>query len=292
MQKESLRALVRSFYDMQKLRIMAGNRLVANVRVRLGQEPGTLTEDMDQEAKDLLDRLAATYRRITDGLSRLDSRAIVKALATADGVIADVFEFELTRYYLTMLRDEEELGRSIARLVAEFRIWKEFLEDVRGCGPITSAVVISELDPHKARHISSFWKYAGLDVSEGKGRSRKAEHLVDVEYTTSDGEQATRKSITFNPFLKTKLVGVLASSFLRSASPYREYYDNYKTRLENRPDLAEESKGHRHNMAMRYMVKMFLKDLWLAWRVIEGLPVEPDYAEAKLGIRHGIANRP
>lgn len=44
---------------------------------------------------------------------------------------------------------------------------------------------------------------------------------------------------------------------------------------------------HRKNMAIRYMVKVFLKDLWVAWRTLEGLPVTPDYAEAKLGLKHG-----
>ncbi len=49
----------------------------------------------------------------------------------------------------------------------------------------------------------------------------------------------------------------------------------------------EKTPGHRKNMAIRYMVKMFLKDLWVAWRTLEGLPVTPDYAEAKLGLKHG-----
>jgi hypothetical protein len=48
------------------------------------------------------------------------------------------------------------------------------------------------------------------------GRSRREVCLVDREYVNKDGEQATRRSITYNPFLKTKLVGVLGTSFLRS----------------------------------------------------------------------------
>jgi len=289
MDKQSLRALTRSFYDLQKLRIMAGNRLVANIRVRLGQEPGEPTEEMTPEGKELLERVTATFKRVTDGLMTINNRTIVDAIAKSEGIIADAFEFELVRYYLALLKDEENLGKSIARLVAQFPIWEQFLDGVKGCGPMMSAVIISELDIHKARHISSFWKYAGLDVVDGAGRSRKLGRLVDVEYTNSDGEQAMRKSITFNPFLKTKLIGVLASSFLRCASPYSDIYYDYKTRLENSPAHADKTKGHRHNMALRYMTKMFLKDLWLAWRGIEGLPIEPDYAEAKLGIVHRAA---
>jgi hypothetical protein len=161
------------------------------------------------------------------------------------------------------------------------------LKDVRGCGPLMAAVIISEIDPHKAKYVSSFWKYAGLDVAEdGNGRSRKKEHLVEVEYVNKDGELSKRQSITFNPFLKTKLVGVLGTSFIRSGGKYAEIYYDYKNRLENHPVHKDKTKLHKHNMAIRYMIKMFLKDLYIAWRKLEGLPVLPDYAEGKLGIIH------
>jgi hypothetical protein len=47
------------------------------------------------------------------------------------------------------------------------------------------------------------------------------------------------------------------------------------------------SDGHRHNAARRYMVKMFLQELWLQWRTIEGLSVNVPYAEAYLDMKHG-----
>jgi len=83
---------------------------------------------------------------------------------------------------------------------------------------------ISELDPRKARHVSSFWKYAGLDVVDGRRTKQKEKSpFVDIEYVNKDGELATRKSITFNPFLKTKLIrGCWAPSFLKSKSPYSD----------------------------------------------------------------------
>jgi hypothetical protein len=51
------------------------------------------------------------------------------------------------------------------------------------------------------------------------------------------------------------------------------------------------TKGHRHNMAIRYMVKEFLADLWTIWRTLEGLETKPRYAEAKLGIIHSKPQR-
>ena len=123
---------------------------------------------------------------------------------------------------------------------------------------------------------------------KGRGRSRRAEHLVDREYKKRDGTLDTKKSITFNPFLKTKLMGVLATSFIKqgTSSPYRRMYNNYKARLENSPEHASKTKAHRHAMAMRYMVKRFLSDLYVEWRTLEGLPVAKPYEEEKLGIIH------
>lgn len=94
-----------------------------------------------------------------------------------------------------------------------------------------------------------------------KKGSRKHHHLVDRAYTNKKGEETTRKGITFNPFLKTKLVGVLGSVFIKLGGAYREVYDGYKFRLQNRPDCSELSKGHIHNRAVRYMIKIFLRDL-------------------------------
>jgi len=71
-----------------------------------------------------------------------------------------------------------------------------------------AGVLISEIDIHKSRYPSSLWRYAGLDVAEdGKGRSRHKEHLVPIEYVDKDGNPAVRQGITYNPFLKTKLMG-------------------------------------------------------------------------------------
>lgn len=120
------------------------------------------------------------------------------------------------------------------------------------------------------------------------GRSRKEKHLIDREYTNKKGELAVRKSITFNPWLKSKIIGVLVPSFLRlNNERYRKVYDDYKHRLENHVKYKDVSKGHRHSMALRYVAKIFLLDLYLVWRKMEGLPVSAPYHEAKLGLVHG-----
>jgi hypothetical protein len=183
--------------------------------------------------------------------------------------------------------------RHLGSILGEFPIYAEFLDGVKGCGPAMSAVIISELDIAKATYASSLWKFAGLDVVAaaedgiGQGRSRRKEHLRKITYVDKNGKPAERDGITFNPFLKTKLTGVLGPCLIKAGSePYAQFYRDYKHRLENHPHWTEKTKGHRHNAAVRYMIKQFLADLYAAWRRLEGLPVHPPYSEAKLGLNH------
>jgi hypothetical protein len=116
----------------------------------------------------------------------------------------------------------------------------------------------------------------------GEGRCKKATHLVKKSYVNADGEIKDTVGITYNPFLKTKLVGVLGSVFIKLGGKYREVYDVEKLRLQNHPKHVEKSKGHIHNMAVRFMIKEFLADLWTAGRTINGLPLKPSYYDAKI----------
>ena len=94
-------------------------------------------------------------------------------------------------------------------------------------------------------------------------------------------------------------MGVLGPLFLKHRSSYTDFYYNYKNRQEQDakwgvhndgkkdvPAGERTSKLRRHNQAMRYMVKMFIKDLYVAWRTIEGLLVSDPYEEVYLGRRH------
>lgn len=227
----------------------------------------------------------------------------------------------------------------------------------------------------KPYEIDTFYETHDTDVeflAEGKykiryemrGRSNKEWALVDREYKAADGTIKTRKSITYNPKLKTKLVGVAMSSFLKRnyflvdgekmtkkdrlalamkeglelndiedvetqvtnclrlhhkvekmMSPYAKAYYDYRVRLNNRDnadldrleyefthnpeyrgwteEMKEEQRkkirhteNHKHRMACRFAIKLFLNDLYRVWRKLEGLFVNPTYEEVKLGKAH------
>ena len=285
----NLKTIVRGAYDIQKNRIQTGNRLVGNFKAKLGQAPSEKEDTIDKEGQQVLLNLRRSHKLLTEGVASFPRQATFKG----DEVISDYTELCLVDNYLELEAQEKSHFRRLGNILKGYPIYNEFLLGVTGVGPAMAGVMLSEIDITKAEYPSSLHKYAGLDVaSDGQGRSRKKEHLEDSEYTDKEGKVQIKKGITFNPFLKTKLVGVLGSSFIKQPPDkcvYRKIYDDYKHRLEHMDAHKEKSKGHRHNMAVRYMVKMFLVDLYNAWRRIEGLPVAPTYSEAKLGKVHKIA---
>jgi hypothetical protein len=293
MKTESLiRVSVRSLYDMQKLRISIGNRIVASFRNKIGIEPSQAEEEVP-EGENILKMLRAEYKLITDGVKK-----ITRAYKPQSNLLTSLGEIKLIESYERQMMAEESHIKLIEYELENYRIYKEFLYGVRGVGPMMAGVIISEIDIYECDSISALWAYCGLDVvvSEGEngeqieeGRCRKAHHLVPKTYTDKEGNQKETRGITFNPFLKTKLVGVLGSVFIKLGGKYRGIYDGYKNRLQNHPKHKDKSKGHIHNMAIRYMIKEFLADLWTAWRTIEGLPVRLRYSEEKLGIIHSKA---
>lgn len=349
--KEKIRSAVKQYYDLQKLRVASGNRLVANFytdkekineaveeRVRNGDIDVDLAEKQKEEGEKRLALILKDYDSLTKALNERGG-TIKKMLKEIHGeIIKSEEDYNIVSAFRGMLALENQHLKIVETAVKDHPLWDVFLKDVRGCGTLMSAVVISELDPYKARHCSSFWKYAGLDVvlrhgEEGKtvlfisqgspnsriyigeepipseglyiyeetglpipfdapitgeGRSKKAHHLVDRTYTDHNGNIKETRGITYNAFLKSKLCGVLGTSFLRSGGKYRDIYDNYKNRLQNSVKHEKKTLKHRHNMAIRYAVKMFLRDCWVAWRTLEGLEVTDPYEVAILGHKpHG-----
>ena len=282
--RDQLKSMVRGAYALQKLRIQMGNRVVANYKVKLGQDPGESEKVLDKEGKKILLQIRASHKKFTDGMKTFPRSKSFKG----DGIISNYTELCLVDQYETLEEMEKRHFGRLKNILEDFAIWRYFLKGVKGVGPAMGGVLLSEIDISRAKYPSSLWAYAGLDVAEdGKGRSRRKEHLVEVEYKNSKGEADTRKSITFNPFLKTKLIGVLAASFvMQGENTYEQIYRAYKNRLENNPAHDEKSKGHRDNMAKRYMIKQFLVDLHQEWRGIEGFPVATPYSEGKLGLVH------
>jgi hypothetical protein len=351
--KIELRALIRGYDDIQRDRIRMGNRILGNLYRRFGLKPGEKKEGLGGLPRELMGLISREYKRVTDGVV-INMKEIPNFVRNAHpGIISDEIMFVFVDTYLKLVKQEYIIYKQVEIFLEEFPIWTDHLKGLNGVGPTMGGIMVSELDPHKAAHVTSFWSYAGLDVVwtvdtidgeevvRGEGRSKKSHHLVDREYVDKGGHTKTKKSITYSPYLKTKL-HVLATSFLRKQDDkYSPIFYDYRTRMQGRreffvrglkskqilykkdphdseglltissekhelcktwrekqkktPTLAQTKKfvtsnimsdNHIKNMSIRYMLKIFLLDLWSKWRELEGLPVSSPYEEDKLGIVH------
>lgn len=257
-----MKDLVMTFYDAQQKRISTGNRIIA----------GYKRTNPDVSDKILVE-LKEQYNTIAAGAVREKDIRIAMDYTT----------FALIEAFVANETTEKQLGERIEKEVKRTRLWKEYLKEIKGCGPTMAAVILSEIDITKCNYPSSLRRYCGLDVGpDNKARNRTKDHLVDRDYVAKDGAVKQKKSITYNPFLQTKLIGVLGDCLIRANGHYKKVYDESKHRYTQ----VVETPLHAHNRARRRMVSIFVSDLWYAWRTIEGLPLAEEYHRAKLGIKH------
>lgn len=378
--KQQIRTLVSTLYDMQKLRISAGNRLTSLFYKRFGVDMSEVNEDKEQNEKadKILNVLRKEYERITDGMAE-NHNSVRKQISLLVGDkeqplkgVLDVSDFNIIHSYMMLLESEEGMTKTLDSYVKSHPMWDAFFRDIKGCGTLMSAVCIAYLDPYKARHVSSFYRYAGLDTvqsvdkqgnrlwlatedgnrvvkekvrytyvadgSEYKGKvisgapdadgmctwttntgelldcqpvfkdgcpvyegvnEGEADYVGEVvplehgrrkgdtemfEYTDAEGKIQLKRGITYNPILKTKLMGVLTGCLMKAQDPtYSTIYYDYKKRLELSVYHKGKNAAHKNMMAQRYMIKQFLRNMWTTWRQLEGLPVDNPYEVDKLG---------
>ena len=190
-------------------------------------------------------------------------------------------------YPIAMKEIEDRFQKEMLQFVKKEKVWDDFLSKVKGIGPVMAAGLIAWFDdPTKANTPSKMWKYAGLAVTDGVAdRRRKGE-----------------KELGFNPKLKVHMWKIGKQLFFAKGNYYQYYLEQKemisqkhapKTDVESlKPDERKKywqehpdewPNGKMHRYALRKMQKLFLANFWEAWRISEGLPTPPPYAEAILG---------
>ncbi len=245
--------------------------------------------------------------RLRDDMQAMRKRCDNRIGRKADGTDQDIeerkFRVEDFTYFqgtADYTREQEALiEKMLLQRLKEFPIYTEFLKGVKGIGPVAAAWIIAEIDIYKADTVSKIWQFCGLNpgLVPGKKRVEKGKTFICVPSGQMvRGDKLTPGHVSpFNQRLRTALVGVLADGFIKAQAPYAlDYYYPYKARLEQEENKIsgedkawnEVSKGRRDRAAKRYMIKMFLKDLYDRWRRLEGLPVRAPYQDEYLGHKH------
>lgn len=108
---------------------------------------------------------------------------------------------------------------------------------------------------------------------------------VACKYVKTPPERKVGYVLCINTKLRTH-VWKIAISFVKqnpAKSQYRRLYDDYKARMQARPDLQNATKGRIHQKCLRYIGKRLLLNIWLVWRHELGLPTRKPYVIDKLG---------
>ena len=250
-----------------------------------------------------------------DKKERLYATIATRLLEEKDfGKIPDGIK-DLVSYYRNLLTTEEGVARSIVPWVAKTSIYKEYLQHIRGIGPILSANLIAMLNP-----ITDFPKpsmivsYAGLSGSHYEQECEEGHRFLSsspkpfcpvnltetgysdeiqtcnskvIRTTFVDAPMKRKKGyhIFMNSRLKTTLFKI-ATSFEKQQgdkSQYRMLYDFKKAEYSGRKELQDEKggKGHMRMMAFRYIEKRFLVNLHVVWSLGMGIEVTPYEATLK-----------
>jgi len=231
------------------------------------------------------------YVRVFYDLQRIRMQVGGRTKNTASGI--ELFEEDKAQLKFRedeLSKAEKSALKDVNASLKHFAFYKDLLSEkprYKGIGPTMAGVIMSEYDIHKADSPSKFWAFTGLAVIDGQRQRLKK------------GEKAP-----YNTFLKAKMVGVLADSLIKCKSPWTKYYYDKKaqwatemgkcatcegtgkykkTKCGNCEGTGTGPRGksdaHRHRVAMRYMVKMLLLDIWRQWRRHEGLAIRPSYGE-------------
>jgi hypothetical protein len=257
----------------------------------------------DRQAVRMLVRAREDFQSMR---KRMDNRIGRKA----DGTGQDIEEREFSPDDIVMFgsiadasRDQEKaIEKMLKKTLSRFPIYTDYLKDVKGIGTIAAGWIIAEYDIHKATTVSKLWQFTGLNASlvPGKKRVENKDGSFSYDFTGEmvRGDKLTTGHVApFNKRLRTALLGVMADGFIKAQNIYAlQYYYPYKARLEQEDskvthigkDVAwkDVTKGHRDRAAKRYMLKMFLKDLYVVWRTMEGLEARKPYQEEYLGHVH------
>jgi hypothetical protein len=223
-------------------------------------------------------KLVEIYYDVQDVRIRTANR--LRTVGEVEGVDPDILK-----------RLENQIKNYIKAEIKNIPIVKNYLRNIKGIGVILAGALISFLDIRKTDHASSFWKYMGLHVKDGKAVKRERGSKIDYNpklkpFYWKIGKSFIRAKTPFyiDIYYKTKQEEIKKLNNPIENPKNCPYYEECIERLKAKAErTGKEAKNppcrlHIDLRAMRKMVKRFLSDFWVEWRKYEGLPVTPPYA--------------
>jgi hypothetical protein len=286
--RDELRWTADAYEQSQRTRVQAGERIRAILQ---GRDQATTLDDGDGKPAETpnVDHLLEEIRK-----------------GKSEGPVRF-----LTQTYRRSWEGEQEAERNLKELLSTHPVWP-WLKHIKGVGPVLAGRLLARLDPVRAQTPSAFWAYCGLATVPGieykcatcgyivahpvrfkvtgahlrLGSRRQCDGALEINRGPDDGARVAQpkpargESSAYDRDAK-KICYLIAVSFLRTRSPYADWYHETKNRLgRERPGWAP---ARIHLTSMRRIEKLFLSHLWLVWRERLGLPTTDPYPQQMLG---------
>lgn len=208
---------------------------------------------------------------------------------------------EMRSVVASMKRKTDELKANMGKCLKKIPLYKEFLSKVFGCGEIMSAYICVFIDFEKATKPSALRRYCGTAVINGR---------LEVP---SGAPKLIGGTGMFNREMRTRLYQMMSSMFKNAAktpgatSKYLTVWADTVNRVQHSERVLDRgvdklgkwtgkivngggktvsARGFARSKGMWKAVDVFLEDLYVVGRAMQGLPVWPSYYAAKLGYEH------
>lgn len=244
-----------------------------------------------EDPRDDLRKLVRQHRALVKSAVKLHNMSHDKKNRTTGAIIPCVLPLEIQlayhKYEEATKQAAEALEKDIYFFLKQVPIYQTFLKHVYGVGTITAAYLVSEIDISdragkdgvvRGLKPSSIRRYCGLHVLDdgrlahpvaGQKLDYNAELRVRL-YQISDAWRTNARGRT------CKYLGIWA--------------DKKRGKLAGAVDgkIGTRSAAGYADSAGRYTaLGVFLNDLYVVWRALEGLDIWPGWYAAKLGYGHG-----
>jgi hypothetical protein len=181
------------------------------------------------------------------------------------------------------------LVRAMTKLLRGVPIYDEFLSKVdRIGGPVTSAYLVAMVKIKRVSTVSQLIRYCGFATgADGKSERRSSgpKYAPDGSRTDAGG--------TYNAELKIALVVAFMmarqGTGKKKKSKYLRRWDEAKQSALTLPNARLErvmKPGEADDKGRRKATDLFLWDLYVMWRTLEGLSIRPDKYSAVRGHYH------
>lgn len=269
MDRESVKGLVNTYYDIQGYRIKIENRIRSAEQAKEEDEE----TEIDPNAS-LFDEDGKFIFTGNDTLTTISDRILSEGLRELEGFIKKA---------LTAYVDAEPIG--------------QWLLSITGIGPVIAAGLISYIDISRCKAAGSIWSYAGITGTEVKKKGEKINYSPAFKTLCwKIGESFVKVSNNskdiYGHLYKEK------KDWYKQKNNTGGFYDKAKEELENKKidkdsqlyktlSSGKLSDAHINAMAERFAVKIFLSHLFEVWyELYNGEKCPKPFVEEHLGHVH------